>query len=142
MSYLIFSDDYTLLGYYTIAIKPITVKRAAISRSMAKRIARVSNETAEAETFTLSAYLIAQLGKNYAAPKESRISGRTLLEMAEETILQLRHMAGGVIQFLEREESDFLKKFYTECGYTEFDTRFSESDAGTSHTLYQMLRKI
>lgn len=109
---------------------------------MAKRIARVSNETAEAETFTLSAYLIAQLEKNYAAPKESRISGRTLLEMAEETILQLRHMAGGGIQFLEREESDFLMKFYTECGYMEFDTRFSESDAGTSHTLYQMLRKI
>ncbi len=41
-------------------------------------------------TVNIRAYLIAQLGENYALPKEKRIEGTVLLEFALETIAQMK----------------------------------------------------
>ena len=67
VTYLVFSnDDASLAGYFTLAIKPITVHTEGLdmSKSMQRRLARVSEFDKENGTYTLSAYLIAQLGKN------------------------------------------------------------------------------
>lgn len=142
VSYLVFSNEFDLLGYYTIAIKPISVARKSISKSMANRISRVSHDNADSTTFTLSAYLIAQLGKNFNIQKENRIKGRVLLGLAEDTVAQLRHNAGGVIQFLECEDSPFLLNFYQQYGYTLFDQRDVFSSEGEKRLLHQLFRKI
>ncbi len=67
VTYLVFSDeDASLVGYFTLTIKPITINADGFSNTMKKRIARVSELDEENGTYTLSAYLIAQLGKNYS----------------------------------------------------------------------------
>ena len=63
---MVFSnEDASLVGYFTITIKPITVNAENFSNTMKRKIARVSELDEENGTYTLSAYLIAQLGKNF-----------------------------------------------------------------------------
>ena len=80
------NTDAELVGYFSLALKPVTIRADRISKSMARKIARVSALNEENETYTASAYLIAQLGKNFAFSEEQRIDGTELLEIALDTI--------------------------------------------------------
>lgn len=51
-------------------------------------------------TYTLSAYLIAQLGKNFKDGANEKITGEQLLQAAVDTIKELQYMAGGMVIFL------------------------------------------
>ena len=80
VTYLVFTnEDAALVGYFTIAIKPISVNADSFSNTMKRKIARVSELDEENGTYTLSAYLIAQLGKNFTNGANARITGEQLL---------------------------------------------------------------
>ncbi|WP_330364975.1 hypothetical protein [Oribacterium sp. NK2B42] len=67
VTYLVFhNEDASLVGYFTLAVKPISVSADKFSNTIKRRIARVSQLDEESNTYTLSAYLVAQLGKNFA----------------------------------------------------------------------------
>ena len=73
VTYLVFTnDDAALVGYFTIAIKPISVNIDSFSNTMNRKIARVSELDEANGIYTLSAYLIAQLGKNFSANLRER----------------------------------------------------------------------
>ena len=57
-TYLVFTDenDPRLVGYFTLAIKPITVPVAAISSKSAKKIERVCRLNEEESSYHFSAY--------------------------------------------------------------------------------------
>ena len=77
VTYLVFSkDDATLVGYFTLTSKPITVKEGIFSKTVQRKISRVSEHSKERQTFHLSAYLIAQLGKNFTPGTNNRITGK------------------------------------------------------------------
>lgn len=83
VTYLVFLNDAsTLVGYFTLASKSITVKEGILSKTIQRKIARVSEYNSGYQTFRLSAYLIAQLGKNFTGNANERITGRQLLELA------------------------------------------------------------
>ena len=71
--------------------KPISVRASNISKTMAKKLSRVSILDEETQSYNTAAYLIAQLGKNYSLPKEKRIPGNILLGFALETISGLKY---------------------------------------------------
>ena len=76
VTYLVFTnEDVALVGYFTLAIKPISVNAENFSNTMKRKIARVSEFDESNGTYTLSAYLIAQLGKNYSDSSDERITG-------------------------------------------------------------------
>lgn len=78
VTYLVFSNDTAeLVGYFTLTIKPIEVNNSSnISKSMMKRILRVSEYDEASENFHLAAYLIAQLGKNFTNRANEKITGK------------------------------------------------------------------
>ncbi len=125
VTYLVFTnDDATLVGYYTLTIKPITINAASFSNTVKRKIARVSELDEENGTYTLSAYLIAQLGKNYQNEANRKITGAQLLNAAIDTIKELQYMAGGMVVFLEAEDNEKLMHFYeVENGFKQFDVR-------------------
>ena len=83
ITYLVFdAEDASLVGYFSLTIKPISVRASNISKTMAKKLSRVSILDEETQSYTTAAYLIAQLGKNYSLPKEKRIPGNILLGFA------------------------------------------------------------
>lgn len=86
-----------LLGYFTIALKPLTVRDEMISNTVKRKIKRVSEFDSQTNSYTMSAYLIAQLGKNYTDGKNKEIAGAELLELAWSVIEDMQYRGGGII---------------------------------------------
>lgn len=124
-TYLVFmdSDNPSLVGYFTLAIKPITVHREFINTKYARKFERVCVFNSDEQTYHLAAYLIAQLGKNISDTEVNRIKGSDLLEIAEGEIGKLKFAVGGVAVFLECEEKDVLRNFYESAKYIFFGKR-------------------
>ena len=61
VTYLVFNaEDASIVGYFALAVKPISVNVANISKTMAKKLARVSILDESTSSYTTAAYLIAQ----------------------------------------------------------------------------------
>ena len=143
VTYLVFStEDGELLGYFTIALKPLTVRGETVSNTVKRKLLRVSELDEASQTYTMSAYLIAQLGKNFTEGAEKRISGADLLELAWSVVERIQYMSGGVVVFLELNNEEKLKEFYKENKFRQFDTRQVESKEEEPHELMQMLRLL
>ena len=143
VTYLVFSNkDASLVGNFTLTVKPITVNAENFSNNLKRKIARVSELDEENGTYTLSAYLIAQLGKNYKDEANEKISGAQLLQAAIDTIKELQYMVGGMVIFLEAEDKEKLLRFYEdENGFKRFDVRETKcSDNNEVHKLVQLLK--
>lgn len=135
------NSDASLVGYFTLAIKPISVKADKFSNTMKRKIARVSEFDESSGTYTLSAYLIAQLGKNYTNDANKKITGEQLLQAAIETIKELQAMVGGMVVFLEAENTEKLMHFYEKKNaFKRFDTREVQPGTEKTHTLVQLLK--
>ena len=94
-------------------------------------------------SYSLSAYLIAQIGKNYTEGLNNRITGKELLELAIAQVKDLQYQTGGMVIFLEAEDKEPLMKFYRdENNFKMFSTRESKSAVNEPHTLVQLLKTL
>ena len=130
----------SLAGYFTLAVKPVSVRASAISKTMGRKLSRISVLNKETGTYTASAYLIAQLGKNFSLPKGEQIQGTDLLNLADITVKMAQHIVGGVVEFLECEDNSFLLDFYAKNGFKMFDRRITDEEE--PEELIQLLRFI
>lgn len=103
---------------------------------------RVSELDKDSDTYTMSAYLIAQLGKNYAGGRDKEISGNALIELAWMVIEEGQYRYGGMVTFLEAENAENLLSFYRGNRFSQFDTRQITSDTDEPHELVQLLRML
>ena len=143
VTYLVFSvADGKLLGYFTLALKPLTVRGETVSNTVKRKLLRVSELDKKSDTYTMSAYLIAQLGKNYSENDGKMITGAELLELAWDKIKATQYMFGGMVTFLEAENEEKLLSFYRNNRFSQFDTRQTASDTEESHELVQLLRLL
>lgn len=147
VTYLVMSEagDMDLLGYFTLAIKPLSIRdRESFSNNMKKRISRTSELDKDSNTYSTSAYLIAQLGKNYSNEISHHIGGKDLLASAIQAIREMQYRAGGNIVFLEAEEKEKLMQFYEskENGFIRFDERQVAQGKNEGLELIQMMKLI
>ena len=143
VTYLVFSvADGKLLGYFTLALKPLTVRGETVSNTVKRKLLRVSELDKKSDTYTMSAYLIAQLGKNYSENDGKMITGAELLGLAWDKIKATQYMLGGIVAFLEAENEEKLLSFYRDNRFSQFDTRQTASDTDESHELVQLLRLL
>ena len=143
VTYLVFSvADGKLLGYFTLALKPLTVRGETVSNTVKRKLLRVSELDKKSDTYTMSAYLIAQLGKNYSENDGKMITGAELLGLAWDKIKATQYMFGGMVTFLEAENEEKLLSFYRDNRFSQFDTRQTISDTDESHELIQLLRLL
>ena len=142
VTYLVFSkEDAALAGYFSLASKPIEVKSNLFSKTMQRKISRVSEYNPEHQVFHLSAYLIAQLGKNFKENANKIITGQELMELARCKIQELQYMLGGMVAFLEAEVNEKLLEFYTKQNdFRIFNTRIANS--AKQEKLVQMLATL
>ena len=143
VTYLVFDvSSMELVGYFTIALKPLTVRGETVSNTVKKKLMRVSELDEQSQTYTMSAYLIAQLGKNFKDGAEKKITGEELLELAWDILEKMQYMGGGMVTFLEAENSERLLSFYQANRFQTFDTRQTVTDSEEPHELVQLLRLI
>ena len=143
VTYLVVSaEDVRLLGYFTLALKPLTVRGETVSNTMKRKLSRITELDEKSDTYTMSAYLIAQLGKNFSESGGTEITGAELLKLAWDKIKEIQYLGGGVVTFLEAENEEKLLSFYRDNRFSQFDTRQTASDAEESHELVQLLRLL
>ena len=143
VTYLVFSvESKELLGYFTLALKPLSVKGETVSKTTKRKLLRISELDEKSGTYTMSAYLIAQLGKNYTNGANNKITGKELVELAWTVIEDAQYMLGGIVAFLEAENEEKLLSFYRDNRFSQFDTRQTASDTDESHELVQLLRLL
>ena len=143
VTYLVVSaEDVRLLGYFTLALKPLTVRGETVSNTMKRKLLRISELDEKSDTYTMSAYLIAQLGKNFSESGGTEITGAELLKLAWDKIKEIQYLGGGVVTFLEAENEEKLLSFYRNNRFSQFDTRQTASDTDESHELVQLLRLL
>ncbi len=143
ITYIVLSmEDGELLGYFTIALKPLTVRGETVSNTVKKKLLRISELDEETQTYTMSAYLIAQLGKNFANGANEKITGAELLEAAWSKVEEIQYQAGGVVTFLEANNDAKLLSFYSNNRFVKFDTRQTVSKNQEPHELVQLLRML
>lgn len=143
VTYLVFDvSSMELVGYFTIALKPLTVRGETVSNTVKKKLMRVSELDKQSRTYTMSAYLIAQLGKNFTGDADKKITGGELLELAWGIIEKMQYMGGGMVTFLEAENSERLLSFYHANRFQTFDTRKTAAASEEPHELVQLLRLL
>ena len=119
--FVIDREDSALVGYFTLAIKPINIDATLLSNTQKNKIERVSEKIDNNGKYSLSAYLIAQVAKNF---NYKRISGNELLEFALSVIYNIQYEIGGMVVFLESEEKEKLMELYeTNNGFKRFAVR-------------------
>lgn len=103
---------------------------------------RISDFDSQTQTYTMSAYLIAQLGKNYTDGRNREITGAELLELAWSVIEDMQYRGGGMVVFLEANNEEKLLSFYQDNNFRQFDTRMTASKEAVPHELVQLLRLL
>lgn len=121
-------ENIEFVGYYTITSKVITVDRAALSNTEAKKLRSQGIFDENRQEYTVSAPLIAQLGKNYADGNDTLISGTDLLQLAVDKIRKIQREIGGRFMYLECEDNEKLLKFYKGCNFKIFGKRMLDRD--------------
>ena len=125
VTHLVFDEDTGLLvGYFALTHKPVVFNADALSGTQRKRVERFARLNSKTGTYTVSAFLIAQIGKNYLAKNGNLVSGGELLALARNRLLAAKGQIGGQIVFVEMEHGNSkLAKFYTDNGFVLFGTR-------------------
>ena len=143
VTYLVVSaEDVRLLGYFTLALKPLTVRGETVSNTVKRKLLRISELDEKSDTYTMSAYLVAQLGKNFSESEGKDITGEELLKLAWDKIKEIQYLGGGVVTFLEAENEEKLLSFYRDNRFSQFDIRQTASETDETHELVQLLRLL
>ena len=129
------------LAYFALAHKPISFQEGVLSNSQRKRIERFCKQDLKTKLFNVSAYLIAQLGKNYNAADGKLISGGQVLDLAKDELRVAKKQVGGQVVFIEKEQGNAnLDAFYRKNGFVPFDSRVSEEDGVTYDLMFSFLK--
>ena len=147
-THLVFSsknDGPVFVGYFTLALKVITVPAGNISKGVMKRLSSFSIYDHVIDTYTLPAPLIAQLGKNFHNGCEKLITGNDLLAIACDKVSKALLDLGGRFTYIECEDKPALLEFYNRNGFREFNRRLlnpNETKLLRGQSLVQLLRHI
>ncbi len=89
--------------------------------------------------YTVSAFLIAQIGKNFSSV--TTVTGAELMAAAFDRIAAAIHEIGGQAVFLECEDGNAkLKAFYEKNGFVACARRFSKEDGVFYLQMFRFLK--
>lgn len=133
------TESRECLGYFTLTHKPFSVKAQSLSNAQRKRMERFSKYDSALGVYTVSAFLIAQIGKNFSA--SDPLSGSQLLAAAFDRIAAAIHEVGGQVVFLECEDGNAkLRAFYERNGFSACSHRYSETDGVFYLQMFRFLK--
>lgn len=130
VTYFVVDENGKIVAIFTLAHKAVEIGDTRLSNAKRKKISRYAILDRETGSYTVSAFLIAQFGKNYAVEDGKTIRGTELMDLTFEILEKVRHDIGGGIVFLECEDNPKLLEFYQneKNGFIPFDERYSVSD--------------
>ncbi len=112
ITYLVVDERSRVAAIFTLAHKPVQVTNMDLSRNMQKKAQRHAQLDEGTNTYMMSAFLLAQFGKNYQYGV-SLITGQELMDLTIFTLKEIQTLIGGGMVYLECEEKPQLLNFYT-----------------------------
>ena len=132
VTYLVFDENSDFVGVFSLAHKAIDIPADKLTSKVRKKVSRYARLDEERQTYSVSAFLIAQFGKNYEGNKGKTISGNELMENTMEMLLAAQSIVSGGLIFLDCEiDNQSALDLYRNNGFVPFAERVSESDEQT-----------
>lgn len=135
ITYLVTDDAMNIAAIFALTHKAVEISNEGLSSTVRKKIQRYAQLDDSNNSYMVSAFLIAQFGKNYQ--QESDLQGNQLMEYVFEVLEQVQRQVGGGVVYLECEDKEPLLKFYNNDAnrFRVFDERYSLTD----NTKYKQL---
>ena len=131
------ADQKEILAYYTLVCKPIALNAKSLSDADRRELEQICRLNEKTQCFEFSAYLIAQLGRNFAL-KGKGITGDELMAGVLMHLRQMRENLGGNVTFVEYEKgNETLFKYYSRNAFVPMSVK---SDSTENAGLSQMFR--
>ena len=127
-THLIFNSDNMLLGYFSLANKPLIMSKKnynLLSNNKKKKLFGYGSRDYN-DNFIINAYLIGQLGKNYKY--KDKINGKDILSFAYRYLLEAKRYVNSRFVWLECEDNPKLLDFYKNFGFEEVDKFESKNE--------------
>lgn len=130
ITYLVLDNaDGAITGYFTLTHKSIEIRNDNISNTTRRKLSAHARLDSDTNSYTASAFLLAQIGKNYGIDNGRRITGNELIGYADDVMADIQRRIGGGIIYLDCEDRQPLKSFYIDNNhYKIFGERYSASD--------------
>lgn len=130
ITYLVVDERSRVAAIFTLTHKPVQVTNMDLSRNMQKKAQRHAQLDEGTNTYMMSAFLLAQFGKNYQYGV-SLITGQELMDLTIFTLKEIQTLIGGGMVYLECEEKPQLLNFYQgeKNNFRKFGERYSNKDA-------------
>ncbi len=140
-THLVLSEDFErIVAYYTLVCKPLSVMADELGEDSRNSLEEFCRLNEQRRCYDFSAYLIAQLGRNYAPDLTKTISGDELMNVILDHLRRMRINLGGNVAFVEYEKRNAkLLEYYTRNGFVSMH---SKSDSGENDKLAQLFRFI
>lgn len=141
-TYLVYIErsaiEIDLVGYFSLAIKMLTLKKSSLSKSSQRIISRFGYYDDDSESYKIPAILVAQFGKNFSEASVS-ISGSDLMAITLHQVKNALSFLSGKTVFLESEKKEKLIDFYTENRFTVLDNEVLSKNKKELMQLYKLL---
>ena len=112
VTYLVLNSEAELMAIFSLAHKANKISVGSLSSTARRKMGRFSRIDEEANSYNISAFLIAQLGKNYTNGLNLQITGNEIMEMALSVLKVVQRQIGGGVVYLECEDNPNLLSFY------------------------------
>ena len=121
-------DDDKILGYFALTHKAVLISNSQLSNTSRKKLERFARLDRATGEYMASAFLIAQFGKNYGIDNGRRITGKQLMDVANDILVNIQRQIGGGIIYLDCEDKEKLQQFYINENFHKFGERFSDEE--------------
>lgn len=130
VTYLVFDRSGNLSSIFTLAHKALEINCRELSGTTRRKLERFSQYDKTGNSFTISAFLIAQFEKNDNYQGTDMPSGNELMDYTFGILAEVQHDIGGSLVYLECEDEKKLLDFYTGEPnlFRIFGERYSETD--------------
>ncbi len=139
ITHFVLNEFNEIVAYFTLTHKVLRIGDVGLSNSMRKMIKRYGELNQDTNSYLVSAFLVAQFGKNFSTLEGSTIGGDCLMETAMEILSTVQYEIGGGIIYLECENNPKLLSFYQNenNNFRPFGERYSPAEG---ITYIQLLR--
>mgnify|MGYP003316869449 CR=1 FL=1 len=112
VTHLVMDEQGGLVAIFSLTHKAVKIQEAVLSSVLKKKIKRYAQLDEESGSYMVSAFLIAQFGRNYEKDTENLLSGNSLMDNAIDILMAVQHEIGGGVVYLEWEDKPQLLSFY------------------------------
>ena len=129
VTHLVMNGDNKLVAIFTLAHKALEISNEGLSSAARRKIKRYAQLDESRNSYMISAFLVAQFGKNNPDSSDN-ISGNELMDNVIEVLERVQRDVGGGVMYLECEDKPKLLTFYENerNRFRVFSERYSETD--------------